>query len=180
MAEVSSRYARAFVDIVFDSKLDAALVASQLDQFVELFQGSEDLRRAWENPAISADEKRKVLDSIVARIGDVPRPLRNFLAVLIDHQRIVQLPQIVRQFEAEMNHRLGLVEAEVISARPLSDSERQALVAQVAQLTGQQVSAQYSTDATLLGGAVVKLGSTVYDGSVRGQLQKIKQQLVAE
>jgi F-type H+-transporting ATPase subunit delta len=100
--------------------------------------------------------------------------------VLIDHSRINILPDIAKQFETELNTRLGRVEAEVTSARQLSEGERQALVSQVSQTTGRQVSAKYSVDAALLGGAVVRVGSTVYDGSVRGQLQKIKQELVSE
>jgi F-type H+-transporting ATPase subunit delta len=120
------------------------------------------------------------LDQIVSQMGDVPRPMRNFIAVLIDQSRINILPDIAKQFETELNTQLGRVEAEVTSSRQLSESERQAVVAQVAKITGRKVSAKYSIDAALLGGAVVRVGSTVYDGSVRGQLQKIKQELVSE
>jgi F-type H+-transporting ATPase subunit delta len=120
------------------------------------------------------------LDQIIGQMGDAPRQMRNFIAVLIDQSRISILPDIAKQFETELNTRLGRVEAEVTSARPLSDVERHSLVAQVAKTTGRQVSAKYSIDAKLLGGAVVRVGSTVYDGSVRGQLHKIKQELSNE
>jgi F-type H+-transporting ATPase subunit delta len=106
--------------------------------------------------------------------------VRNFIAVLIDHSRISILPDIAKQFETELNVRLGRVEAEVTSARQLSEVERQAMVAELGRTTGRQVSAKYSIDAALLGGAIVRVGSTVYDGSVRGQLQKIKQELAGE
>lgn len=180
MAAVSSRYARAFVDVVFDTKLDAQKIVAQLQQFVAMYEGSDDLRKIWSSPAVPAEQKRALLDKIVGQMGDVPRALRNFIAVLIDHTRIAILPDIARHFETELNTRLGRVEAEVTSSRPLSEGERQALVAQVIKTTGKQVSAKYAIDATLLGGAIVRVGSTVYDGSVRGQLQKIRQELVSE
>jgi F-type H+-transporting ATPase subunit delta len=177
---VSNRYARAFVDVVFDAKLDPQKMTILLQQIVGTYLASEDLRKIWSSPAVPAEQKRALLDQIVGQMGDVPRPMRNFIAVLIDHSRIAILPDIAKQFETELNTRLGRVEAEVTSARPLSDGERQSLVAQVSKTTGRQVSAKYSIDATLLGGAIVRVGSTVYDGSVRGQLQKIRQELASE
>ncbi len=176
MAIVTSRYARAFADVVFDQKLDAHMVSQQVFTFVSLMHENEQLRRVWENPSIPADQKRKLLDALIARIP-VLRPVRNFMAVLIDHQRIHQLDEIYRAFEHEMNERLGFAEATVSSARSLNEQEKRELEMQISKLTGKRVLAKYSTDAKLLGGAVVKLGSTIYDGSVRGQLQKIKEAL---
>jgi F-type H+-transporting ATPase subunit delta len=177
---VSNRYAKAFVDVIFNAKLDPQKIVSLLQQIVGTYESSEDLRKIWGSPAVPAEQKRALLDQIVSQMGDVPRPMRNFIAVLIDQSRIDILPDIAKQFETELNAQLGRVEAEVMSSRQLSESERQALVAQVAKITGRQVSAKYLIDAALLGGAVVRVGSTVYDGSVRGQLQKIKQELVSE
>lgn len=176
MAAVSSRYARAFADVVFDLKLDIAGILQQLQAVLDIVRSSEELRRLWENPAIPAEQKRKLLDAIVARAG-ISRPVRNFVAVLIDNRRIAELEHIARQFETEVNSRLSIAEAEVTSARELSEEEKRSLEAQVQKLTGKQVRARYSTDRGLLGGAVVRLGSTIYDGSIRGQLQKIKEQL---
>lgn len=180
MAAVSNRYARAFADVVFENKLEARNVVAQLGAMVAMFESNESLRKVWESPAVTAEQKRGLLDELVAQMGDVPRPLRNFIAVLIDHSRIAILPEIARQFEIELNSRMGLVEAEVTSARELSEGERLAIVAQVAKATGRQVTAKYQVDGKLLGGATVRVGSTVYDGSVRGQLQKIKQELAGE
>lgn len=180
MALYTSRYARAFAEVVFEKKLDIAATLAQLQSLVAVFEASEDLRKVWESPAVPADQKRKLLDSILGRMEGVPRTMRNFLAVLIDHSRIAALPQVVKQLEAEFNARLGRIEANVSSARVLSEAERAKLVAQISSLTGSVVSARYSIDPELLGGAVVRVGSTVYDGSVRGQLQKIREQLSAE
>ena len=180
MANVTSRYARAFADVVAKSKLNADEIKRHLEQLVEVFESNSDLRRVWETPSIPAEQKRAVLDALIAKMGGVPRELRNFIAVLIDHGRIVALPQIARQFATEMNQRLGIVQAEVTSARQLGDAERVQLLAQLAQLTGKQVAASYAVDAGLLGGAQVRVGSTGYDGSVRGQRERMRQQLSGE
>ena len=179
MADVLSRYARAFVDVIYDQKLDSAAVIAQLGSLVDLVQSSADLRHVWENPSIPAEQKRNLLDAIVQR-ENVARQVRNFLAVLIDHRRIVALPEIARQVQLEMDRRLGFAEAEIRSARALSPAERTDLETQLQRLTGKKVRAHYTLDQTLLGGAVVRLGSTIYDGSVRGQLHKLKEQLSAE
>jgi F-type H+-transporting ATPase subunit delta len=176
MAAVASRYARAFADVVLNGKLDPKQVTEQLGVIVELYQSNLDLRRVWESPAIPAEQKRGLLDAIVERAA-ILRPVRNFVAVLIDHGRIPEVEQIARQFQTELNHRMGIVEAEVTSARPLEDAERRELLAEVSRVTGKEVSAQYKIDPSLIGGATVRVESTVYDGSVRGQLQKMKEQL---
>jgi F-type H+-transporting ATPase subunit delta len=180
MASVTSRYARAFADVVAENKLNADEVKAQLDSLVQVFESSDDLRRVWETPSIPAEQKRAVLDGLIAKMGGMPRQLRNFIAVLIDHGRIVALPQIAHQFAAEMNQRLGIVQAEVTSARELGATERAQLLSQLVQLTGKQVAANYAVDPALLGGAQVRVGSTVYDGSVRGQLERMRQQLSGE
>ncbi len=179
MAEVNSRYARALVDAVYDMKLDSHAVVQQLCALVDLVNESPDLRRVWENPAIPADQKRKLLDAIVTREGTT-KAVRNFIAVLIDHRRLASLPEIAKQVEVEFDRRLGLAEAQITSARELSADERRDLETQIERMTGKKVRAHYATDGKLLGGAVVQLGSTIYDGSVRGQLQRMKEQLSAE
>jgi len=81
----------------------------------------------------------------------------------------------VRQFELELNQRLGFTEAEITSARELNPADRHTLEAQMERLTGKKMRARYSRDVSILGGAIVKIGSTIYDGSVKGQLERIKQ-----
>ena len=176
MAAVTSRYARAFADVVFDLKLDPGAAIKELQSMLVLLEESEPLRRVWGNPAIPANQKHKLLDALGQRV-QLSRPVRNFLAVLIDHRRIGELPEIVKLFEREINARLGFDEAEIVSARPLGNSERIELEAQIQRVAGKKVRATYATDARLLGGVIVKIGSTIYDGSVRGQLRKIKEQL---
>jgi F-type H+-transporting ATPase subunit delta len=174
MASVPSTYARAFADVVFSAHLDAARAIGGLRQIAALFEQSADLRRVWENPAVPAEQKRRLLDVIVQRDG-IDRPVRNLIAVLIDHRRLNFLPRIVEQFERELDRRMGLADAQISSARELGDAEKRTLEAEIAKLTGKKVRAQYGLDPSLLGGAVVRIGSTIYDGSVKGQLERIKE-----
>lgn len=174
MASVASTYARAFADVAFDAKLDAARAIGGLRQIANLFNESVELRRVWENPAVPADQKRKLLDVIVQRDG-IERPVRNLIAVLIDHRRLTFLPRIVEQLEKELDARMGFTDAQISSARELGDAEKRALEAQIAKSTGKKVRASYGLDPSLLGGAVVRIGSTIYDGSVKGQLERIKE-----
>ncbi len=174
MASVASTYARAFADVVFSAHMDAARAIAGLRQITTLFKESSELRRVWENPAVPADQKRRLLDVIVQRDG-IDKPVRNLVAVLIDHRRMPFLPRIVDQVEKELDTRMGFAEAQISSARELSDPEKRSLEAQIAKTTGKKVRASYGLDRSLLGGAVVRLGSTIYDGSVKGQLEKIKE-----
>jgi len=175
---VFSRYARAFADVVIEKQLDPRAVEDELWSFVRIVESVPDLRTVWENPSVEAGQKHAVLDRIITHMGG-SRMLRNFVAVLIDHRRVAALPEIARQFELDLNERMGLADAEVTSARELSDTEKRVLEARVGEVTGKKVRARYKTDAKVLGGAVVKVGSTVYDGSIRGQLEKLKQELSA-
>ena len=177
MASVVGAYARALADVVIGSKLDPARMLQELHATELLLAESDPLRRVLENPSIPGDRKRAVLDAIAQRIG-MTRQARNFIAVLTDHRRLPLFSDILKQVQLELNDRLGFAEAEVSSARALSDPEKQLLEAEITKLTGKRVRARYAQDASLIGGAVVKVGSTIYDGSVEGQLARIREQLV--
>jgi F-type H+-transporting ATPase subunit delta len=174
MASVTSTYACALADVVFDQHLDPARTLQEAQLLAQLAAGSQQLREVWEAPSIPADQKRALLDAIVAREG-ISRSVRNFVAVLMDHRRIKFLEPIVKEFEQELNRRMGFIEAQIVSARELGQSERSALEAQVEKLTGHKVRARYAQDGSILGGAIVKIGSTIYDGSVKGQLERIRE-----
>lgn len=176
MASVSNTYARALADVVFDKRLDPAATLGEVQSLAQLLAGSKELREVWEAPSIPGDQKRGLLDAIIAREG-FSQTTRNFIAVLIDHRRIPFLGAIVQEFEEELNRRMGFAEASITSARQLGESERRALESQLEGLTGKKVRANYSLDPAILGGAIVQVGSTIYDGSVKGQLERIRQQL---
>ena len=174
MASVASTYARAFADVVLSARLDAKVAIGGLRRISKLLADSAPLRRVWENPAVPADQKRKLLDAIVQQEG-IERHVRNLIAVLIDHRRIQFLERITQQLEKELDSRMGFAEAQITSARELGDAEKRALESQIEKATGKKVRAQFGLDASLLGGAVVRVGSTIYDGSVKGQLEKIRE-----
>ena len=178
MAAVNSRYARAFVDVVFEKKLDANKTIEELRSLADLVESTASLRTVWESPSVPAEQKRAVLDQIVSRLG-ASKMTRNLVAVLIDNRRIAALPEIARQFQEELNTRLGIADAQITTARELGDDEKRALEQQIAALTGKKVRAEYRRDQSVLGGAVVRVGSTIYDGSVKGQLHRLKEQLSA-
>jgi F-type H+-transporting ATPase subunit delta len=178
MASVASTYARAFADVVFSAHLDANREVGGLRRIATLLAESQDLRRVWENPAVPAEQKRKLLDAIVEREG-IEHHARNLMAVLIDHRRVQFLGRIIDQLKKELDARMGIAEAQVSSARELGDDEKRALEGQIEKVTGKKVHAHFGLDASLLGGAVVRVGSTIYDGSVKGQLEKIREAISA-
>lgn len=174
MASVASTYARAFAGVILRAHLDVNRALGELRSIAGLLAESPELRRVWENPAVPADQKRGVLDAIAAR-DEITQQVRNLVAVLIDHRRTHFLQPVIRQLEKELDARLGFVEADITSARLLGDGEKRGFEAQVEKLTGKKVRANYAQNSSLLGGAVLRIGSTIYDGSVKGQLEKIRQ-----
>ena len=178
MSVVSLRYAHAFVGVAESMHLDAMVAQQQMRDFAGTLRDSSELREVLRNPSIPSQQKLRVLDAIAGRIGMYPQ-VRNLIAVIMDHQRLADFDQIVAEYMAIANADSELTEAEITSARNLGDAERAELEAQVAKLAGGKVHATYHEDSTLLGGAVVRIGSTVYDGSIRTQLNRPKQELVA-
>src|SRR5215471_409743 len=158
MASVTSTYARAFADAIFDGRVDPDRALREVKAIAELVTSSKELREVWEAPSISAEQKRAVVDAIVTREG-FSRTVRNFIAVLIDHRRINLLAPIVKQFEQELNQRMGFADAEITSAHELNQADRGALESRVEKVTGKKVRARYGLDESLVGGAVVKVGS---------------------
>lgn len=179
MAVVDLRYARALAAVVDQQKLDSSAVQEQLADFAATLTSSRELREVLENPSIPEAQKLRVLDGLAGRLG-LSGTVRNFIALLTHHGRLPELHDMLAAYGREADQESEVAEAEITTARPLEDSDRQLLERQVAQLAGgQQVRATYHEDASLLGGAIVRLGSTVYDGSIRAQLQQMKQRLMA-
>jgi F-type H+-transporting ATPase subunit delta len=177
MSVLALRYAHAFASVAASTHLDVAAAQQQLRDFSGTLAGSHELREVLMNPSIANAQKLKVLDAIATRIGMFPQ-VRNFLAVIMDHQRLAELDEILTEYYAVADEQSGFAEAEITSAHALNAEDRAELEAQVTKLAGGRVRATYLQDATLLGGAVVRIGSTVYDGSIRAQLQRLKQRLV--
>jgi F-type H+-transporting ATPase subunit delta len=176
MSAFAARYARAFADVALADRLDPKDVEQQLNDFAATFDGSKDLQELLLNPSLPAARRVSILDLVNRKIGCSPL-VRNFLAVLISHERLHALNEILPEFRAEMNRRLSISDAEVVTARQLDPQEQSALEKKVAELAGTRVNATFRQDKALIGGAIVRIGSTIYDGSVRGRLERLKERL---
>jgi F-type H+-transporting ATPase subunit delta len=175
----ASRYARALADLVLHpgSGLDPANVSAQLKAFGETLNSSPELRGVLLSPAVTTTRKRAVV-SRVTSADRLPELVRNFLFVIIDHRRIAMLDDITEAFEEFVDDRSGVVKAAVSSARALNEQQQSALAAELELLTGQKVRCEYATDPALVGGIAAKIGSRIYDGSVRGELSALRRRLV--
>ena len=176
MALFVSRYARAFADVVAEFHLGAPEVEKQLSAFLAAWDESPDLREVFLDPSVPAVQKIAVLDKLKGGMHLAPQ-VRNFIAVLIEHDRIDAIHDVVAEYRKELQQRLGVHQAEVITARALNAEDRASLLTQVAALAHGQVDATFKLDEAILGGVVVRIGSTVYDGSVRGRIERLKEVL---
>jgi F-type H+-transporting ATPase subunit delta len=172
------RYASVLADVALE-RGNAEAVRAALAGFADAAADSAELRNFLANPAVPRESKQAVLEKIVARLG-AGAELRNFLFLLVDQRRTELLAEIRASFEEELRARLGVAEAQVLSARELSAGEKAELTGALERVTGKKIEARYALDAGLIGGAVVRIGSTIYDGSVREQLERLRARLEAE
>jgi F-type H+-transporting ATPase subunit delta len=174
-----ARYATAFAEVAAAAKLDTGEIDQQLADFLATWQGSPELRELFENPAVPAAQKVAILDKLNAKLG-LQKELRNLIAVLIDNDRISHVAEVAAAYRRILQEQSGIRPAEITTARELGQDERDKLVAEVAKLAGARIDATFKLDDSILGGTVVRIGSTVYDGSVRGRLERLKETLIAE
>lgn len=176
MAAFVARYASAFLDVITDAKLNTAAIDRQLSDFLATWEGSSELREFFVNPAIPAGQKVSILDKLNAKLG-MQKELRNLIAVLIDNDRIGAVAEVTAAYRRLLQEKLGIHPAEIVTARELGPAEREALLSEVGKLAGGSVDATFKEDESILGGTVVRIGSTVYDGSVRGRLERLREEL---
>lgn len=175
---VARRYAVALADVVL-SRGETQEVREELAGWDELLRSNAQLLEVFRHPAIPYERKRGVLEELIKRTR--PRPTTaNFLKVLLQNHRLAELSEVATQFAEELDRRSNVVTAQVTTARPLSPDAQEALRSRLGQLTGSTVRLQFEVDEELIGGVVTRIGSTLYDGSVRGQLQQMKQRMVGE
>lgn len=174
---VAGRYARALADVA-GPKGDFRAVERELAEFAEIYRASADFRQLLETPAVSLDRKMRVLEAILARLG-TSTITANFLHVLVRNFRVDLIEEIVQAFSKIVNDRLGVVEVKVYSAAGLSEEVRRGLRERFEQVTKKRVEMDFQLDEKLLGGILAQVRSTVYDGSVRGHLDRIREKLMA-
>jgi F-type H+-transporting ATPase subunit delta len=175
---VARRYAMALADVVM-ARGEAQEVKEELAAWGEMMQSNEQLLEVFRNPTIPYDQKQKVLSTLIARARVRPTTA-NFLQVLLQNQRLAELGEVNKRFAQVLDERSGVVSAQVTTARPVPQSSQEALRAKLTAMTGKSVRLSFETDEELIGGIVTRIGSTIYDGSVRNQLQQVKERLAGK
>ena len=178
MRTIAQHYADALAEVAISQK-SADKVRRELRDFLALLQESAQLGVLLGSPAVSRANKHAVAQALVERMG-ASRTLRNLLFVVIDQRRMGLLPEIQQAFEARLDEMEGVARADVTSARELNERERKQLRTVLERLSGRRVEANYELDPALIAGAVVRVGSTIYDGSVRMQLERLRVKLESQ
>ncbi len=175
---VASKYARALADLAADPArgLDPQTAVGELATMEHLVASSADLRNVLLSPAVPPARKRAVIARLAGELN-VSRLVRNFLYVILDHRRTAMLPEIRQAFQSIIDERTGWLEAEVTAARELGGGERETVALRLGRLTGKKVRCKFARNESLIGGMVARIGSTIYDGSVRGQLEALRLRL---
>jgi F-type H+-transporting ATPase subunit delta len=178
LKSASLQYANALADIAL-AQGAAEPAGKQLSDFGAAYASSTELRTLLASPAVSIEDKHAVIEKIASRLG-ASKIIRNFLFVIADHRRTHLLPEIIASFQQVIRERQGIAEAEVSSAVELSAGQKKEMAATLARLTGKKVETTYALDPTLLGGAIVRIGDTIYDGSLRSRLRELRARLASE
>jgi len=178
LKSASLQYANAMADVALAQGV-AEPAAKQLHDFGAAYAESAELRAFLASPAVSMEAKHAVIEKIAARLG-ASKIIRNFLFVLADHRRTQLIPEVIAAFHQVIRQRQGVAEAEVSSAVELSAAQKKEMAVTLTRLTGKKIEAKYALDPALLGGAVVRIGDTIYDGSLRSRLNEMRARLAAE
>jgi F-type H+-transporting ATPase subunit delta len=177
MSVAANRYATALIDVLEPDQAEEGF--QQLQSFAALFKEQPDSRRFLQNPAMAGERRTRVLNEILAALG-LDRRVRNFISVLANRNRLPILEEILVEYQRLMDKRLGIVRARVTAAQPLDSAQQQDVARKLQEITGKQVRMEVAIDPALIGGVVAQVGSTIYDGSVRQQLQAFKNRLVGD
>lgn len=175
----ATRYARALFDVAVAERADLDRVDQDLSGFAALVAGNPTLHRALTNPAIPATRKRMVVEQLFEQSDGILAPVGKLLVLLAERDRLILLPELAQAYRDRLMDHKKVVRAEVITASDVPEERLQALQQGLARATGREVHLESRIDPAILGGAVAKIGSTVYDGSITRQLEKMKQALTS-
>jgi F-type H+-transporting ATPase subunit delta len=173
---IARRYATALAEVALDRN-EEATVQQEINFWAELIESNSQLREVFANPTIPYDQKREVLEQLIARtrIGETSAA---FLRVLLRNQRLAQLKHVAERFGQVLDERHGIVGANVTTARPIPEDLKAQLKEALSTATGRTVRLSFTTDETIIGGVMTQIGSTIFDGSVQGQLERLADELV--
>jgi F-type H+-transporting ATPase subunit delta len=177
LSSVARRYAAALADVVL-ARGEAREVQAELLAWERMIASSDLLQELLNNPTIPTDEKERAIKDLIARTK-VRQLTANLLRLLLKNQRLNELPEINARFAEILDERAGLVSAEVISARPVPESMKQSIQQDLRKITGKDVKIDFTIDENVIGGTITRIGSTVYDGSIRNQLLELEKRLTS-
>jgi F-type H+-transporting ATPase subunit delta len=175
---VARRYASALADVIIERNEESA-VREELTAWERMILSNPPLLEAFTNPTVPYEQKAKVLNELIIRTKVRPTTA-NFLRILLKNQRLSEIAHVNAKLAQVLDERAGVVSAQVTSARPVADSIKTALEEKLRLITGKRIRLSFQTDKTLLGGIVTRIGSTIYDGSVRAQLQRLGEELAGQ
>jgi len=168
---IARRYATALAEVAVERK-EETIVQSEIDSWASLIEDNSLLREVFSNPTIPYDQKQSVLEELIRRTR-VNDTTGSFLRVLLKNQRLAQLKYVAERFGQVLDDRRGVVAAKVTTARPLSEDLKAQLMKTMSSVAGRNVRLSFTTDEAIIGGVVTQIGSTIYDGSVQGQLERL-------
>jgi len=172
---IARRYAAALADVAIE-RHEEREVQAELDHWASMIEANPQLKEVLANPTVAYDQKRKVLEDLLSR-SRVRETTASFLRVLLKNQRLSQLREVAARFGQILDERSGVVAANVTTARPISEELRNALQQTLKEATGKEVRLSFTTDETIIGGLVARIGSTIFDGSVQGHLERLSEDL---
>jgi len=177
MSVAAKRYAKALIDVLYPTKAEAGY--DELRRLLNILQGQHDARQFLENPTISADRRKGFINQICETLN-TSTEVRNFVDILIDRDRLHFLTEIIDAYRQFLDQKTGVERAVLTTAVPLEERQQEQLITKLETATGKKVRMQVNVDPGLLGGLVARVGSTIYDGSLRQQLESFKARLVQE
>lgn len=177
-APVAGRYAQALFELGIE-KDQVEPLGEALAELSRFFKDSAELRSVLLNPAIKLSERRDVIDA-VAKKAQWPPLFRNFVMLLLDKDRLRHVGEIAKAYAIKMDDNLGRARARVTSAVALGDEDLETLKKRLGEMTGKDVVMTTDVDEELIGGVIARVGGTIYDGSVRTQLQRMREAILKE
>lgn len=172
---VARRYAVALADVTTERREERE-VQNEVDYWASTIESNPQLKEVFGNPTVPYDRKQRVLEDLIARTR-VRETTASFLRVLLRNQRLAQLRDIAERYGQILDERAGVVAANVTTARPLPEELKNSLHETLTAATGRKVRMSFTTDETIIGGVVARIGSTIYDGSVQNQLERLSENL---
>ena len=174
---VARRYAIALFDVL-EKGGDFGRAEQDLEAFRALVASRADLTRVFENPAVPASKKLAIVDALMNAAGGVSPEVRRLLLMLAERDRLMAVPDIADAYAERLRKKRGIVNAELTTAMPLTVSQRAPLVAALARAAGATIALTEKVDPEIIGGAIARVGSVVYDGSVAAQLERMRRRLI--